>query len=344
MNRKERFFKAVKHEEIDRLPVQLDLSPKAIDKITNAVNLENNELSFLEFFGNHIVYAYLDDVYGKIKKRTDFKEKIIYDEWGIGWDVEQEGTFLAVHPLADLDKYKNYLIPDPNDDELLVTAKDKVNNYSDDYVVCSYQVLCLFEKAWALRGLENFMMDMLTNVGFVEDLLDKITDYQVRIAERYVEIGIDCGRTGDDYGGQSGLMFSPDLWRKLIKPRLKKIWKVYKSADIPVMHHSCGDVRSIIPDMIEMGLDILNPIQPEAMPLEELIQYSSDLTFYGGLSMQHVLPFGSTEEVKQEVKNAVQLLGKNNAYIIAPSNTINSDVPIENVKALLEGIEEYNKI
>jgi len=291
-----------------------------------------------------IVYAYLDDVYGKIRRRNSFRKKIVYDKWGLGWDTQQEGSYITVHPLTDLNRYKDYSFPDPNDDKLLITAKEIIKKYSNEYIVCSYQVLCLFERAWALRGLENFLIDMINNRSFVEKLLDKITDYQVSIAKRYVKLGVDCGRTGDDYGTQSGLMFSPNLWRELFKPRLKRIWEVYQKAGIPIIHHSCGDVRSIIPDMIEMGLDILNPIQPEAMPLEELSQYSKDIVFYGGLSSQKTLPYGTEEDIKQEIKKNIKLLGKNNGYIVSPSNGITSDVPIKNIKALLEGIKEYSII
>jgi len=344
MNKRERFFKALKHENLDRFPVQLDISPKALDKITEVLSLKKSQKETLDLFGNHIIYAYLDDVYGRIRRRSSFKGKIVYGKWGLGWDTQQEGLFIADHPLADLNKFKDYSFPDPNDDKLLITAKKIIEKYSNEYIICSYHVLCLFERAWALRGLENFMIDMVTNRYFVEELLDKITDYQVRIAERYVELGIDCGRTGDDYGAQNGLMFSPNLWRNLFKPRLKRIWEVYQKAGIPVMHHSCGDIRAIIPDMIEMGLDILNPIQPEAMPFEELGKYSKNIVFYGGLSIQKVLPYGTEDDVKQNVKRCIELLGKDNGYIIAPANAITSDVPMKNIKALLEGIKEYSII
>jgi len=342
LDRRERFFRAIERKPIDFLPVQVDFSPKALDNITKKWGLKNREEELLELFGNHIVYAYLDDVYGHTKRRELFAQNIVYDEWGVGWDIKQEGTFLSSHPLANIDVYKKYIFPDPDNENLLDSAREKVNLYSNKYIICSYQVLCLFERAWALRGLENFMIDMITNKVFVEELLDRITEFQIRIAERYVALGVDCGRTGDDYGSQNGMMFSPELWREIFKPRLERIWEVYKRVGIPVMHHSCGDVRPIIPDFIEMGLDILNPIQPEAMPIEELACYSRNLTFYGGLSMQKVLPFGTPDEVKSELRRAIKILGKNHGYIIAPSNTITSDVPLENIKALLEGLKEYN--
>ena len=130
----------------------------------------------------------------------------------------------------------------------------------------------------------------------------------------------DGGYTGDDFGGQGGLMFSPRLWREVFKPRYKKLWSVFKEANLPVFHHSCGDIREILPDMIEIGLDVLNPVQPQAMPIEELAdKYGKNLTFWGGISVQKTLPFGTREEVKEEVYKSIQVLGRYNRYIVRKS-------------------------
>ena len=136
---------------------------------------------------------------------------------------------------------------------LWMGLKATIAKYGDDYFVTSYQRWLLFERACWLRGVENFLTDMIVDRPFAEWLLDRITEYQVEVARKYIEIGIDCGRTGDDWGSQMGMLFSPDLWRGLIKPRLKKVWDVYHDAGLPVIHHSCGDIRPIIPDLIELG-------------------------------------------------------------------------------------------
>lgn len=343
MNKKERFYRVLKREKLDRLPVQLDFSPKALDKVAKNWGIDNKEEELLDFLGNHIVYAYMDDVYNKIKIRENFDKRILYDEWGIGWDTQQEGLFIADHPLDNIENYQHYKFPELDKKDLFKSAKKKIEKYSNDYIVCSYHVLCLFERAWSLRGLENFMIDMMSRSNFVNDLLDRITGYQIKVAEKYVELGVTCARTGDDYGGQSSMLFSPELWRKLFKPRLEKIWDVYKKADIPVILHSCGNVEPIIPDLIEMGLDVLHPLQPEAMSVEELSQkYGKDLSFYGGLSIQKVLPLGSPEDVKEDVKKCIEVLGKNNGYIIGPANSITSDVPLKNIEALISSIDKYN--
>ncbi|KYH33113.1 uroporphyrinogen decarboxylase family protein [Neomoorella mulderi] len=343
LSHKERVLRSIARKEIDHLPIQIEFTPAALDKVTKAWGVPNNEEYLIERLDNHLVYAYLNDPFGKIRKRIFTpEEKILYDEWGVGWDTQQEGTFIAYHPLANLEKYKDYQFPDPYSPDLMDFAKETVAKYAGEYLVPSYQVTCLFERAWALRGFENFLMDMILNRDFAEELLEKITDYQVEIAKRYVETGVNCGRTGDDYGGQNTLLMSPNLWREMIKPRLARIWAVYKEAGLPVIHHTCGDVRLILDDLVDMGLDILHPVQPQAMPIEELAQrYGKNLTFYGGISTQVTLPFGTPEEVRHEVKRCIEVLGAYGSYIIAPSIQISSEVPMANIEALIQAVEDY---
>ncbi|KLU63258.1 uroporphyrinogen decarboxylase [Peptococcaceae bacterium CEB3] len=343
LSHKERILLAIMHEQVDYFPVQIEFTPTALDKVTEAWGIPDNEEYLIDRLDNHLVYAYLNDPFGKIRKRMFAKtEKVLFDEWGVGWDTQQEGTFIAYHPLADLSRYHDYHLPDPFSPEMMDFARETVTKYANEYLVPSYQVTCLFERAWALRGFENFLTDMLLNQDFAEELLDKITDYQVEIAKRNVEVGVNCGRTGDDYGGQRNLLMSPTLWRKMIKPRLARIWAVYKEAGLPVIHHSCGDVRLILDDLVEMGLDILHPVQPQAMPIEELAgRYGRKLAFYGGISTQVTLPFGNPEDVRQEVKHCVETLGAYGGYIIAPSIQISSEVPMANIDALIRAVEDY---
>jgi uroporphyrinogen decarboxylase len=223
-------------------------------------------------------------------------------------------------------------------------AKAIVPAYSHSHIVCSYQVTALFERAYAVRDYENFLCDMMVEEDFANELLDKIADYGVNVAKQYVACGVTCGRVGDDYGTQNGMLFSPEIWREMLKPRLKRIIDVYKENGLPVILHSCGDIRPIIPDLIEIGVDVLNPVQPEAMPIEELAEnYGKELTFYGGISTQRVLPNGTEEEIYDEVRRVISVLGKHNGYVVSTGIAITSDVPMENVKALIRSIAELNR-
>ncbi len=346
LSHKQRVLNAIARKSVEKHPVQIDFSPLALEKYLKYKGMPvKNEEQLLEVFDNHIVYAFLNDPFRKTRRREKFGNDIIFDEWSVGWNGDQEGTFLAVHPLQDLNNYNNYKFPDPESEELMEGVYETIKTYRDEFIVSSYQVLCLFERCWALRGFENFMMDMLVNKSFAEELLDLVTQYQVLIAKRWIKMGINCGRTGDDYGMQNGLLMNPQTWREMIKPRLKKIWDVYKEAGLPLIHHSCGDVRLLIPDFIEMGLDVLNNIQAEAMPIEELAdKYGEKLTFYGGISAQEVLPHGTPDDVRNEVKRVIKVLGRNRGLIIAPSVAITSDVSLENIIAFFDAINEFNVI
>ena len=220
--------------------------------------------------------------------------------------------------------------------------KGKVHQYGEEYNVVAYHNALLFERAWSLVGFERLLIEMYDDPKGVEAILDAITETQCEIAQHFVETGIHVARTGDDWGSQKGMLFSPKLWRRFIKPRLKMIWQIYQENGIPIIHHSCGDIQDIVGDLVEMGLDMLNPLQPEAMDLKELVKlYGSQLSFYGGISVQNVLPFGTAADILEAVKECVDTLGKYGGYMIAPSQSITSDVPTSNVNTLLDAMLSY---
>lgn len=341
MTKKERLLAAMKGEPADRLPTQLDFSPLMLDKVCRHYGAPlTGEETLLPWMDNHLVYCFLNDAFGIQRKRVKAAGKIVYDNWGCGFDVTQEGNCQVVHPLAGDGAWASYEFPDPNAPGLLDWAAEAIKAYGEDYVACSYQVTCLLERASALRGFETFLCDLLVDEDFAEALLERITVYQMAMARRCLALGVSCGRTGDDYGAQNGMLISPELWRRLIKPRLARIIGVYKEAGVPVIHHSCGDIRPIIPDLIEIGVDVLNNVQPEAMPREDLMQYSGRVTFYGGISTQYVLPKGSEEDIYNEVRTCLETYGKDRRLLLSTGISIMSDVPMENVNALMRAFNE----
>jgi uroporphyrinogen decarboxylase len=181
-------------------------------------------------------------------------------------------------------------------------------------------------------------MDLLLNPSFVEELLDRITDIQVAVARRFIVLGVDGGYFGDDYGAQKGLLFSPQIWRSMFKPRLARMFAVFRDADLPVILHSDGQISEIIPDLVEIGLTTLNPAQPEVLDHAWLKRTFGDrLTFYGGVSTQTVLPHGAPQEVKYAVQSCASTLAADGTgLLIAPSHSMMTDIPMENVDALLE--------
>ncbi len=342
LSHKERVLCAIAHRKPDLLPMQFDFSGGTWDKLKRTMGFASVDEG-IRYFDNHIIYAYFGDTLGAMRSTARFSEPMIYDEFGTGFDTSQEGICVMHSPLQDIDDYTRYEFPDPNAPHLLTdAARATIAANRDEYIVTTNHILCLFERAWAIRGLENFLCDLMENEDFACELLDKITDYQIALAKRMIALGVNCGRTSDDYGCQNGMLISPGLWRKIVKPRIARIWNVYRDAGLPVIHHSCGDIRPIIPDLIECGVNILNDIQSECMPREELAErYGDKLCFYGGLSAQNILVYGTPEQVRKDVREAVETLGRNNGYIISPGVTLTSDVPQENIAAMLEAARRY---
>jgi len=202
--------------------------------------------------------------------------------------------------------------------------------------------MCLFERAWSLRGFDALLMDMLERTEWVEELLDRITGIQLSLSRRFLAAGVDGGYFGDDYGAQRAMLFSPRMWRRLIKPRLAKLFAVFVDAGLPVILHSDGDIRAILPDLVEIGLTTLNPVQPEVLDHAWLQrEYGAKLSFYGGISTQGVLPSGTVEEVRAAtIACARALAPEGTGLLLGPSHRMQSDIPARNVEAMLDAFDE----
>ncbi len=202
------------------------------------------------------------------------------------------------------------------------------------------------ETAFALRGRDQFFMDL----GYREDWLPVFIDYLADAAAEDMrlaaEAGADIVGIGDDLGSQRGLLINPLQWRELFKPRLKRIIDAAKNAnrETSFFLHTDGKVDEIVPDLIEIGVDILNPIQPEVMdPARVKKMYGHDLVFFGAISVQHTLPFGTPDEVADEVKLRMETIGAGGGYIMTPSHLINSDIPWENIVAFFDAAAKYGR-
>ena len=201
-----------------------------------------------------------------------------------------------------------------------------------------------FETPFGLRGREQFFIDLAEREAWLETFLDCIAEGAVEDARLAAAAGADIFGIGDDLGSQRGLLISPDLWRELFKPRLKRITDAVKQAnpDTAFFLHTDGLVTELIPDFIEVGVDILNPIQPEVMdPAEVKADYGKDLIFFGAISVQHTLPLGTPQDVRDEVKLRMETIGAGGGYIMTPSHLINPDIPWENIVAFFEAADAY---
>jgi len=184
--------------------------------------------------------------------------------------------------------------------------------------------------------MENLLMDFHYNPGFVRDLLNTIADYNILQTKEAMKYDIDAVYFGDDWGQQRGLLMGPRIWKEFLYPVLKRMYGVVRDEGKFVMIHSCGDVDELFDDLIEIGLNCFNPFQPEVMDVDTLIpKYRGKLSFFGGISTQRTLPYGTVEDVKPEVTHLIKL-GKEGGYILAPAHSVEGDVPIENMLAFIE--------
>jgi uroporphyrinogen decarboxylase len=197
--------------------------------------------------------------------------------------------------------------------------------------------LAYFERAWSIRGFENLLTDFYLEEDFVVRLFDSILQNNLEIINTALTYNIDGFYFGDDYGQQSSLLMSPECWRKYIKPGLKLMFEPIKKAGKFVALHSCGNISGILRDLIDIGLDVYQTVQPEIYDLKYIKkEYGADICFWGGISTQKDMPFVTPQKLKEIVSDTIHVLQKNGGYIAGPTHQVPPDVPAENVIALID--------
>jgi uroporphyrinogen decarboxylase len=333
--RKERLRRALRRETLDRLPVQVNYTARMGRLLADHFGIAVADLPAR--IGNHLLRVDIDG-----PRRLSEDGATEFDWWGAGWDTRTEGYWHAFAPMhSDVD-LSRYPWPDPHQAELLSAAQRTIAAIGAEYFVAPNFGMALFERAWSLRGFDALLMDMVERTEWVEELLDRIVEIQTALARRFIAAGVDGAYFGDDYGAQRAMLFSPRLWRRLMKPRLASLFAVFRDASLPVILHSDGDIRAILPDLVEIGLTALNPVQPEVLDHVWLYkEYGSRLSFYGGISTQTVLPAASCEQVRAAtLACARELAPDGTGLLIGPSHRMQSDIPPVNVEAMLDAFDE----
>ncbi len=360
MDHRTRFMSVLEGKRPDRVPILANLTPQIAQKLTEVLNKPLGLVdSFLSTRISHldILLALGNDGVEIAATRAKSAPTITLengrqkDEWQM--EYQHVGLYdeTVVRPLCNAQTIKDiesYDFPDALAEGRWDFATQTSQKYKKDYAIIGDMEACLFELAWNLVGMEKFLMDLYSGEEYVEVLLNKIIDFSTKCGLKMIELGADMLWTGDDFGTQENMMVSPQIWREYFKPRMAKMFAAFKQANpnIKIAYHSCGSIIPIIPDLAEIGLDFLNPIQPKAqgMKLDVLVkEYGDRLGFFGGVDVQEVLPNGSVKDVKAEVKRCIDA-SFGSRYIIAPAHNIQPDTPIENVFAFYDAVNKYGQM
>jgi len=267
------------------------------------------------------------------------------DEWGTGWADDGHGAKTVSHPLEPgYDRLNAYAFPDPWLPGRFAKADQILENRGDCYVRAPVW-FTLFERLWMLRGFENMLIDPYLEPRNFARLRDRIVEYDLAIIDQYVARGIDGIFFSDDWGSQRALLINPDDWRRFYRPAYQTLFRRVRDGGAHVWMHLCGNIVAILPDLIDLGLNVLNPVQPQAMAVRELSAlFGGKVCFNGGVDVQGTLITGTPAAVKREVADLVELFRKfNGGYILGTSHSIMPETPLDNIIALYEQFLEYQK-
>jgi uroporphyrinogen decarboxylase len=377
LNPRERVIRAMRRELPDRVPKYADFSPgiyqlfleKTGAKPDPTVDVDRKGqpgISYKQGLGladpaEYFHYDVRIVEFAETQYQNDFSAYLPPDlppgrtrvgEWGIAFVRGSSYHFESmVHPLAgerNLQHIEGYPWPDITAVYRREVARQRILEVqARGYATVGWPPLkggTLFETAWGLRGFEAFMMDLVSDPDFAACLLDKVAELSFANYYFLAECGVDIVMLGDDFGMQDRMLISPRTWRQWFKPRYAELISRLKiiNPQVLVFYHSDGYILPIIPDLIEVGVDILNPIQPESMdPAAIKQQFGDRLAFWGTIGTQSTLPFGTPSEVKALVKQRIETVGQGGGLLLAPTHKIEPDVPWENVLAFFEAVEEY---
>ncbi len=325
MTKRDGVLKALSHEDVRPVPYFLDMT----DQVNERMKKASGDPLFFEHSGSYLAQE-------RNESFVDLEHGLFRDQFSVVWDKgAQEGDFGIVHEyLLKEPSLDGYTFPEP--DEALIREKCRRLAAQGDKFTMYIIGFSLFERAWTLRSMEELMCDMIEDEEFVDALLDKIVDYNLKVVDIVCEYPVDCIFFGDDWGMQQGLITGYPLWKRFILPRLERQYAYVKAKGRYVAQHSCGDCREVFPDLKRMGLDIYNTFQPEVYDIELFKKtYGDVITFFGGISTQTLLPFAAPEEVEKETRRILGILSENGGYILAPTHAMPADISPENVMAFL---------
>lgn len=331
MTPRERVLAAVEHRAPDRVPYQVTFTQPAYAKMV----AHTGDPGFAERIGNHLAVAEVEPP----GAWTEVRPGHWRDEFGVVWnrtidpDIgNPEGRVVTEANLRSV-RFPDPAAPGRFDAAAALAAE----THRARMVALGFS---LFERAWTLTGMTELLISMATGDGFADALLDRVLEWNLAVLDGVLGLDFEVMHFGDDWGQQHGLIMGPAHWRRYIKPRVAQMYAKCREAGKFVSIHSCGDIQAILPDLIDIGVNVFNPFQPEVIDVRRAKREFGDrLCFWGGISTQRLLPFGTPEDVRREVQGLLADLGADGGYIAAPAHAIPGDAPPENITALIETLK-----
>jgi uroporphyrinogen decarboxylase len=364
MKPKERILETINHNSTDHLAAYLLGLRDCEDKYKDYFKVE----SYWEVCKNLGVDIFIDaPVYTGENTRIS-RELALSNNMDMGIDIK-DGNIKVFSPevfgIPNIDSFsmnvfkrplystgtvkevEKYSWPDPDDFDFL-SYRSLIGNFYNDYAILEQGWLPVFSRYLELTGMEEGLMKFYSHPDVVEAIIGHISEFYLGFLNNLID---KCGKyldfigLGDDFAGQRGMLISPGLWRKFLKPVYKKLFDRVKEAKLLVWFHSCGSIREVLPDLVDIGLDVWETVQlhlPGNDPKELKKEFGKYITFAGGISTQSTLPFGSPSEVRREVREVAAVLGKNGGYICGPDHTPQEDIPVKNLVALYKEAHRFN--
>jgi len=330
---------AFQYQQTEIVPYLLPITEKQTDLLSNYYGSRAWQGQVIQYIGwltgvdNFLSLAGFEN-------NPDGSEK---DAFGCSW-IMGTTQHLVGWPLQE-DSIGNYRLPDLKayyEAHLFRRWPTELQDSREQFRAIGHS-FGLFERAWSLRGFENFLIDLATNEVFVEQLLEMITEWIMASIDLMAIAPIDAVFLTDDHAFQRGMLMGAQRWRRLFKPRWKRIYERIHHYGLYTVMHMCGDTSEVVPDLIEVGLDVMESCQPECMDIYKLKrEYGRDIRFWGGLGAQSILPFGTPQQVAEETRRLKREMGAGGGYLLSPSKAPGPEVPIENIAAFVEAAEDIS--
>ena len=330
MTRREAVICALRHEETDVLPFHLEFTAQKNEKIVQATGNPN----FAAQTGGFLHYF---QYWGYPTERPD-RPLHFTDDFGVTWNRSGVDRDIGVIDKPVIDDADIDLYPTPylNEKRIREECEHLLATKEDRFCFAGIG-FSMFERLWSYTGMEDALAYMITDPEFVHELLDRILAFNLRVLDILLEYPFDAIYFGDDWGQQRGMIMGPKLWREFFKPRMAVMYAKVKNSGKFVIQHSCGDVEEVFPDLIEIGLDCYQTVQPEIYGLARIKElYGDKLAFWGGISTQRDLPTRTPDEVREIVRETARIMRPGGGYILAPTHAVPQDVPPENIIAMLD--------